>query len=65
MLRWPSMAAIASNDMPWLMAWVARVCRNWCGWMCGKPAAAPALLMNRVTVCRSTGRPFSLGSSSG
>jgi hypothetical protein len=29
------------------------------------PAAAPALLMNRMTVCRSSARPFSRGSSSG
>ena len=28
MLRWPSIAAIASSDMPRLMAWVARVCRS-------------------------------------
>lgn len=30
-LRWPSIAAIASSCMPRLMAWVARVCRSWCG----------------------------------
>ena len=53
MLRWPSIAAIASRDMPRLIAWVARVCRSWWGWMCGSPAAAPALLRIRVTVCRS------------
>ena len=47
------------------MAWVARVWRSWWGWMCGSPAAAPALLRIRVTVCRSSARPFSRGSSSG
>ena len=55
MLRWPSIAAIASRLMPRLMAWVARVWRSWWGWMCGSPAAAPALLRIRVTVCRSSG----------
>jgi hypothetical protein len=64
-LRWPSSAAMASRVMPRLMAWVARVCRSWCGWMCGRPAAPPALLIRRVMVCRSSGRPFSRGSSSG
>ncbi len=52
---------MASRVMPRLMAWVARVCRSWCGWMCGSPAAVPALLISRVTVCRSRGRPLSAG----
>ena len=56
---------MASRVMPRLMAWVARVCRSWCGWMWASPAAVPALLISRVTVCRSSGRPFSRGSSSG
>ena len=56
---------MASRVMPRLMAWVARVCRSWCGWMCGSPAAAPALLIRRVMVLRSRAVPFSRGSSSG
>jgi hypothetical protein len=36
--------------MPRLIAWVAGVCRSWWGWMWGSPAAAPALLVIRVTV---------------
>jgi hypothetical protein len=61
-LRWPGIAAIASRLMPRLMA---RVCLSWQWWMWGSPAAAPALLIIRVTVCRSRARPFSRGSSSG
>ena len=56
---------MASRLMPRLMAWVASVCLSWWGWMWGSPAAAPALLIIRVTVCRSRARPFSRGSSSG
>jgi len=48
-----------------LMAWVARVCRSWWGWMWGSPAAWPALLIRRVTVCRSTAVSLSRGSNSG
>lgn len=29
--RCPSSAAIASSDMPRLIAWVAKVCRSWWG----------------------------------
>src|SRR5664279_1082710 len=38
----PSSAAIASRDMPRLMAWVARVCRSWWASTCPIPAAAAA-----------------------
>ncbi len=40
---------MASMDMPRLIAWVARVCRSWWGWMCASPAAAPARLIILVT----------------
>src|ERR1035438_7057334 len=36
MLRWPRRAAMASRLMPRLIAWVARVCLSWWGWMCGR-----------------------------
>jgi hypothetical protein len=59
-VRWPSIAAIASSDMPRFTAWVARVCRSWCGWMCGSPAAAAApveVAGDRVPIQRGAVRP--------
>src|SRR6266508_4247187 len=40
---WPNRAAIASSDMPRLIAWVARVWRSWWGVTWPMPAAAATL----------------------